>query len=161
MMKTLKEFFKKRKYVAVIYNEESQKLLREWCNDNGFDLTRTYGGDIQDETDFDFHTTIFYTTNEVYLRNEAYPIQPPEKVSITGIKMLGENKDIPVLSVSSKGIDNLRKYYEGLGLEDQWDEYIPHISVSYVRKKVDTSNITLPDFDVYFDKVVVKDAKIF
>lgn len=70
-MKTLREFMKKRKYVAVIYNDESQKLLRDWCNDNGFDLSYTYSGNRQEDEEFDFHTTVFYTSNEVYLRNEG------------------------------------------------------------------------------------------
>lgn len=75
--------------------------------------------------------------------------------------MLGENKDIPVLTIKSEGLYNLRKYYEGLGLEDQWDEYIPHISVSYKRGPIDENNIVLPDFDVYFEKVVVEDGSEF
>ena len=157
-MKGFKDFMKKRKYVAVQYDQKSQELLRKWCKKNGFDLTYKYSGARQKEEDFDFHTTIFYTNNEVYLRNENHPINSPGKVKITGIKMLGFNNDIPVFTIESEDIANLRSYYEGLGLEDQWDEYIPHISVCYDRKPVDINNIKIPDFDLYFDEVVVEDG---
>lgn len=160
-MKGFRDFMKKKKYVAVQYDDRSQKLLRQWCNDNGFDLTYKYSGERQKEEDFDFHTTIFFTNNEVYLRNEKHPINPPGKVKITGMKMLGMNKDIPVFTIESDDILSLRNYYEGLGLEDQWDEYTPHISVCYSGKPVDIKNVNMPDFDVYFDEVVIEDGKEF
>jgi len=158
-MKTLKEFMMKRKYIAVKYDDESQRKLREWAESNGFDLSVKYNGDEQDPEDFDFHTTIFYSTNEVKRRNENTSLDPTE-VSITGIKFLGENEDIPVLTISaSDGILNLRKYYEGLGLEDQWPEYQPHISVSYSKSPVDVKKIEMPTFRPKFNKVTIKDIE--
>jgi 2'-5' RNA ligase len=158
-MKTFKEFITKRKYISVQYNKESQKNLRDWAQKNGFDLSVKYNGVSQDPKDFDFHTTIFYTTNEVHLRNESCRLDPTE-VTITGIKFLGENKDIPVLTIeSSGGIINLRKYYESLGLEDQWPSYQPHISLSYAKEKRNVKDIVLPDFKPVFDKVIIDDIK--
>ena len=158
-MKTLKEFMSKRKYVAVIYDDESQKKLREWAETNGFDLSINYNDEKQDPKDFDFHTTIFYTTNEVRLKNESARFDPTE-VDITGIKFLGENKDIPVLTILPAGdIINLRKYYASLGLEDQWQNYQPHISLSYAKKQMDTSKIKLPDFRPKFNKIVIRDIE--
>jgi len=158
-MKTLKEFMSKRKYVAVQYDDESQKKLREWAINNGFDLGIKYNGEEQDPEDFDFHTTIFFTTNEVLLRNQEIE-QTPTEVIVTGIKFLGENEDIPVLSVSmSGGIEQLRKYYEDLGLKDQWPSYQPHISLSYAKKQVDTTDMKLPDFRPKFDRIVIKDIE--
>lgn len=158
-MKTLKEFMAKRKYVAVQYDEESQKKLRDWAESNGFDLSVKYNGEDQDPQDFDFHTTIFFTTNEVNLRNAEIK-QSPTEVLITGIKFLGENEDIPVLTVSvSGGIKYLRKYYEDLGLEDQWPSYQPHISLSYAKQKVDVENIKLPIFRPKYDRLVIKDIE--
>ena len=158
-MKTLKEFMSKRKYVAVIYDDESQKKLREWAETNGFDLSIKYNDEKQDPKDFDFHTTIFYTTNEVRLKNESARLDPTE-VDITGIKFLGEDEDIPVLTISPSGdIINLRKYYAGLGLEDQWPNYQPHISVSYAKNQIDTDKIKLPDFKPKFNKIVIRDIE--
>lgn len=160
-MKRFKDFMKKKKYVAVQYDEKSQKLLRQWCKDNGFDLTYKYSGERQKEEDFDFHTTIFFTNNEIYLKNETQTITPPGMVKITGIKMLGINKDVPVFTIESKDIMKLRNYYEGLGLEDQWEEYIPHISVCYGKNSVNIDDVRIPDFNVYFDQIVVEDVKEF
>lgn len=158
-MKTFKDFVAKRKYISVQYDEESQKKLREWAKQNGFDLSAKYDGSKQDPKDFDFHTTIFYSANEVNLINKKIKHEPTE-VSIIGIKFLGENKDIPVLTVSvSGGIKDLRQHYENLGLEDQWPDFIPHISVSYAKKPVDIEKIELPTFKPKYDKVIITDVK--
>lgn len=158
-MKTLKEFRAKRKYVAVQYDDESQKQLRDWAEENGFDLSIKYNGEEQDPKDFDFHTTIFFSTNEVDLRNREIK-QTPTEVIITGMKFLGENEDIPVLTVSvSGGIKYLRQHYEDLGLEDQWPTYQPHISVSYAKKPIDINKIKLPTFRPKYDRVVIKDVE--
>jgi 2'-5' RNA ligase len=158
-MKTLKEFISSKKYISVQYDVKSQRKLRNWAEENGFDLSIDYNGNEQDPKDFDFHTTIFYTTNEVKLRNKSIQLDPTD-VTITGIKFLGENEDIPVLTVSvSGGIKDLRQYYEDLGLEDQWPTYQPHISVSYAKQLMDIKKIKLPTFRPVFDRVVIKDIE--
>lgn len=158
-MKTLKEFMMRRKYIAVTYRRKSQQKLREWAMANGFDLSVKYNDEKQDPTDFDFHTTIFYSTNEINLRNRVIPKKPTE-VTITGIKFLGTDNDVPVLTVSaSGGIKELRQYYEDLGLEDQWPSYQPHISLSYAKKQVDISDMKLPDFKPTYDRVEIKDIE--
>lgn len=158
-MKTLKEFMAKRKYVAVVYDDISQKKLRKWATDNGFDLTTKFDGEKQEPEDFDFHTTIFYSTNEANLRHGILK-ETPTEVIITGIKFLGENKDIPVLSLSlSGGLKDIREHFEGLGLEDEWPTYKPHISLSYAKKQIDVSNIKIPDFRPKFDKIKIRDIE--
>lgn len=158
-MKTLKEFMAKRKYVAVQYDKESQDKLRDWATKNGFDLSVKYNGDKQDPKEFDFHTTIFYSTNEINLKNKEQKVKPTE-VTITGIKFLGEDKDVPVLSVAvSGGIKDLRQQFEDLGLEDQWPSYLPHISLSYAKKQIDTSKMKLPDFKPKYDKLTIEDIE--
>lgn len=158
-MKTLKEFMAKRKYVAVKYDNESQRKLRDWAKSNGFDLTKNYDGADQDEKDFDFHTTVFYSTNEVNLKNKIIKLQPTE-VTISKIKFLGEDKDVPVLAIEvTDGIKELREYFEELGLEDKWPSYQPHISLSYAREKRDVSDIELPDFKPKYDRLVIEDIK--
>jgi 2'-5' RNA ligase len=158
-VKTLKEFMAKRKYVAIQYNKESQDKLRDWATKNGFDLSVKYNGDEQNPKEFDFHTTIFYSTNEVNLKNKEQKVKPTE-VTITGIKFLGEDKDVPVLSVAvSDGIKDLRQQFEDLGLEDQWPSYQPHISLSYAKKQIDTSKMKLPDFKPKYDKLTIEDIE--
>lgn len=158
-MKTLKEFTAKRKYVSVIYDKESQQKLRDWATENGFDLTKSYDDSDQDPKDFEFHTTIFFTTNEVNLKNKITR-QKPTEVTIQGIKFLGENEDISVLKLELSGsIKELREHYESLGLEDQWPSYQPHISLSYAKEKRDVSKIKLPTFKPKYDTIAISDIK--
>lgn len=158
-MKTLKEFIAKRKYVAVTYDKESQNKLREWAIENGFDLTKSYSGKDQDPKDFEFHTTIFYTTNEVNLKNKTSK-QKPTEVTVQGIKFLGENEDIPVLKLELSGnLKELREHYEVLGLEDQWPSYQPHISLSYAKEKRDVNKIKLPTFTPKYDTIAISDIE--
>jgi 2'-5' RNA ligase len=158
-MKTLKEFIAKRKCVSVQYDKESQNKLREWAVKNGFNLSLNYDGVEQDPKEFDFHTTVFYSTNEINLRNKSVKI-PAAEVTITKIKFLGENEDIPVLAIEpTEGIKELREYFESLGLEDKWPSYQPHISLSYAKEQKDTSEIKLPDFKPKYDTLIIEDIK--
>ena len=149
----------KRKYVSVQYDKESQDKLRDWATKNRFDLSAKYNGDKQDPKEFDFHTTVFYSTNESNIRNKEQNITPTE-VIITGIKFLGDDKDIPVFSIElSGGIKDLREQYESLGLEDKWPSYQPHISLSYAKEQRDVSDIELPDFKPKYDKLIIEDIE--
>lgn len=159
-MKIHEEIRTRRKYVAVQYDHNTQEKLRQWAIDNNFDLTKGYGEQEQDPKDFDFHTTIFYTSNEM----EDLPEEPGYKLiesySVTPMKfdLLGVEKDIPVIKLVPDGmIMDLRKTYEKVGMKDQWPEYLPHISLSYVRKPYDFSNISLPSFPMTFNKVKIED----
>ena len=158
-MKTLKEFMAKRKYVCVKYDKESQEKLRDWAEKNNFNLGLTYSGEEQDPKDFDFHTTIFYSTNEINLKNKTIKTKPTE-VTISKIKFLGDNEDIPVLVIAlTDEIQELRKHFEKLGLKDKWPDYQPHISLSYERIKRDVSDIKLPDFKPKYNMIIIEDIK--
>ena len=146
-----------KKYISVAYDGDTQSKLREWCKKNGFDLTNSYGGKDIPEKDFDFHTTIFYSNNPSNLVNQE--IYTGKLVSyITGFKLLGLEKDVPVLTVDSPDLRSIRRYYRSLGLTDNWPDWIPHVSLSYVKKEYDLSDVPLPDFDLYFEKLVVDDV---
>lgn len=158
-MKGLKEFMSKRKCVSVRYDKESQEKLREWAIQNNFDLSLTYGGEKQDVKDFDFHTTVFYSTNESILKNKIIKLKPTE-VTVSKIKFLGDDEDIPVFAIELTGeIEKLRKHFEKLGLEDKWPVYQPHISLSYAREKINTDNIQMPNFKPRYDTLIIEDIK--
>lgn len=158
-MKSLKEFMAKRKYVSVQYDKESQDKLRDWATKNGFNLAVKYNGEEQDPKEFDFHTTVFYSTNEANIRNKTSNLRPTE-VTITKLKFLGENQDIPVLAIEpTDGIKELREHFESLGLEDQWPSYQPHISLSYAKEQKDVSDIRVPDFKPKYDKLIIEDIE--
>ena len=159
-MKTFKEYMMEQattKYVAVQYDEATQRKLRDWAKKNGFDLTAKYDGSPQKEEDFDFHTTIFFTTSVHDLENRMITLAPGGEAKVVDITMLGDR--IPVLKVESPMIARLRKHYEEVhGMKDQYPEYIAHVSLSYSKKLPDMSNIKLPDFPLTFNQVKIDDA---
>jgi 2'-5' RNA ligase len=159
-MKTFRHFVEQknqsRKYVAIVYDDETQKKMREWCHKNGFDLTKKYNGEDQAPEDFDFHTTVFYSVNEVSMKNKELRLTHGEAFP-RSFKLLGENKDIPVLVVSSSDLNALRNIFEHEGLKDKWADYVPHISLSYVRKDYDLSGLKLPDFRMTFGVLKIED----
>lgn len=165
-MKTLNEYLQevtdnsKSKYIAVIYDSETQRNLKEYCEKYGFDLTVDYDGNRQQPEDFEFHSTIFFTTSKHILSNEIQQIDKKEVIP-TKIEYLGENYDIPVLKIKSDSIDELRKHYEDeYDMKDKWDEYKPHISLSYNTEiHPDPNKIPLPTFPIYFDKIKIDDGE--
>jgi 2'-5' RNA ligase len=159
-MKSFKTFIEEsasgRKYVSVIYDDETQIKLRNWCKENGFDLSKTYNAENQDPSDFKFHTTIFYSENESIMKNEILPLVHGEAFPLK-FKLLGDNQDIPVLLVSSGDLNDLRDEYERKGLKDKWPDFLPHISLSYVRKDYDLSGLKLPEFRMKFGELKIED----
>lgn len=149
----------KKKYVAVQYDEDTQIMLRNWCRKNGFSLTTKFDGTEQKEEDFDFHTTIFFTTSEHDLKNGLSDVDVSGKIKAVGFDLLGEDHDIPVLKVEGEGLRALRKRYEDMGMKDAWPDWKPHISLSYDRQNVpDVRRIKPPTFPISFDKIKIDDA---
>ena len=146
------------KYVSVIYNQDTQTKLRNWAKENGFDLSVDFDGKPQKPENFEFHTTIFYTTSKHDLKNQIVTI-PPNIAVPSSIIMIGVDSDIPVLKVKSNAILNIRNQYKKTyGMKDAWPEYLPHISVSYSKTIPDLTKAKLPTFDLVFDKLRVEDA---
>lgn len=164
-MKSLKQYIKEvsetssSKFVAAVYTDETQEKLREYCKKYGFDLTKNYSGNPQSAEDFEFHTTIFYTKSKHIIPNG---IQQKDRMEVipTELTYFGENYDIPVLKVKSDSLQWFRKHYEDeYNMEDAWDSYKPHISLSYNRNTPnDLSKIPLPDFPLYFDKIKIDEG---
>lgn len=151
-----------RKYVAIIYDLETQINMRNWCHDNGFDLSQGYGGVPQNPEDFEFHTTVFYPINEVDEPHEdpGYNLIETREVIPMKFGMLGENQDVPVLKLElCSTIAILRKKYEDMGMQDKWDNYVPHISLSYAKSPRDVSKLQFPNFKLKFNRVTVEDIK--
>jgi hypothetical protein len=58
-----------KKYIEFVYADSAQEFLRAYCVQHGFDLTVKYDNSEQEPADFDFHSTIFYSTTEHDIRN--------------------------------------------------------------------------------------------
>lgn len=148
-----------RVYVSLQCDSRTNSYLRDYCEDHGFNLSMRFDGTYQEPEEFDFHTTIFYTTSRHPNVNEADHGIGTRRARVTGFDLLGENRDIPVLKVDSPYIYGLRSTYESFhGFKDAWPSYTPHISLSYDRDMEYSSklDIGLPDFDIVYDRVVVQ-----
>lgn len=164
-MKTLKDYLveeenkQKEKYIAIEYNDETQDKLRNYCEQNGFDLTKTYSGNEQSPENFVFHTTIFYSITKHNIENTIKYFKESKAVTPVSFEMIGHESNIPVIRVMSDDLKSLRTHYETeYGMKDEWPEWKPHISLSYSRNNIpDTENIDLPDFPLYFNKLIIED----
>lgn len=145
-----------RKYVKVVYDCETQLKLRNWCIENGFNLDVNYSGFPQEIDDFEFHSTVIYSKNIVDgFENKIIEVNKT-KVKPVEFRLFGEEENIPVLIIESEHINSLHSWCEYHGLIDYWEDYIPHISLSYSPIK-DISNKKLPDFELYYDTIVIED----
>lgn len=151
----------KQKYVAVQYDGATQRKLRAWAKENGFDLTVNYNGESQPEEDFDFHTTIFHTETKHDIPNNVITLVPAGDAKVVDIMMLGEYNNIPVLKVESSAIQSIRKHFEDeYGMKDKWPEYKPHISLSYSKNLPDMAKVKLPTFPLKFNRIEINDVEI-
>ena len=154
-----------RRYIAVVYDDETQDRLRSWAEDNGFDLSFKFDGSKQSPDQFDFHTTVFYSeTTHPELDYGFYDLdeyigEHSGEARVVGFELLGQDNDIPVFKIESEQISKLRRYFEvNHHMEDKWPSFKPHVSVSYRRSpeyKVDN----LPDFPLTFQGFKIDEVK--
>ena len=157
-MKSFKDYLneKKKKFVAIYFTKETNNKLKTYAIENGFDLTVNYAGDKIPASGFDFHCTIFFSDNDSDLINGKFKVDG-YKARATGLKLLGVDKNIPVLSLNT-AFENIRDNFEKLGLRDQWPQWVPHVSLSYNKTDIPSiNNIKTPDFDIVAEYVIVKD----
>jgi hypothetical protein len=148
-----------RKYVSVIYDDNTQKALREWAISNNLDLTTRYSGTSQKVEDFEVHTTIYYSLNHIHMINRVSKLLPSEAF-FEGFDFLGYENDIPVMKIENIGvISQIREFFSGYGIVEEWPSFNPHISLSYARQQINLDTLTKPKFDLIFDRVVVEDIE--
>lgn len=145
-----------KKFVCLKFSSETNESLRQYAKSNGFNLSVNYNGKKQDEEDFDFHITVYYTWNRVKTPIFSERIEP-FTVSATKLDLLGKNKDIPVLKLKAEGdLKSIRDWFTNMGFKDSWPSWKPHVSLSYEKKKYDLSNIKLPDFPLTVTNLTVE-----
>lgn len=136
-----------RKYIEVQYNDETQSQLRAFCERHGFDLGVRFDKTRQDPEDFDFHSTIWFTTTEHQMNNvsqfvnvEAYP---------KNFTLFGDDQNILVIELDSEDLHAMR---EEIGAEfemkDMYPDYRPHITVCYAYEGDAPPNEILSELDV-------------
>jgi len=146
-----------KKYIEVLYSPVSQGYLMQYCLDNGFDITYKHSGRRCEPEDFTFHSTVWFTTNEAEISNGVTPLVIDDIIPV-GFALFGENQNVLVLEIESERLRKVREEFGELyGLEDEWPDFRPHISLSY-RYQGELPDVDLPDGDqLVVDNLRVKD----
>lgn len=147
----------RRKFVGLYFSKETESNLRSWSLDNGFDLTKSYSGKDITSIEWKFHTTVFFSTSRHDDMEGFFEIEP-FSVTPTGFELLGKDKNIPVMRLSTEGkLAALRKSYVKQGYKDEWPSYKAHISLSYAYDGFpEISSLKLPKFELIATRVKVE-----
>lgn len=139
-----------RKFVSLWLDDYSQKKMMNWASGLGFNTRIDYDGNPTDS--FDFHLTVFYTSNTSSITNDSIQL-PQTRIIPENFDLLGKALDIPVLKIEKTApLLFIRNHFESLGLEDEWPEWKPHVSLSYKYDGSPTiKGLPLPDFPIYVD----------
>lgn len=140
-----------RKYVSVILSDKTQKRMRAWCQENGFDISSGFDGN---PGEFNFHITIMCSMNETNFQNNQYMLSDVV-VEPKQLKYLGAREDIPVIEVSSPTLIFLNKMFQEFGMESSYPGYIPHVTVSYKYSEI--KGVKLPTFPLAFNQIAITD----
>jgi hypothetical protein len=133
-----------RKYLELEYSERSSLRLREFCQLNGFDLSVRWDGSLQDPAEFDFHTTVWYTSSEHELVNRSLPCSI--QVKPKNFALFGDENNVLVMEIDSPELIRLRERIgDQFDMVDSSPDYRPHITVCYSWDK-DLPDSGLLDF---------------
>jgi 2'-5' RNA ligase len=100
-----------------------------------------------------YHTTILYSRKPVPKAQEIIDSMDKIDLSVIGFKLFGSEDDLEiralVLELKAPQLINLHKKLISAGGTHDYDDYTPHLTVSYqVPKNLDLSTLKLPDFKV-------------
>ena len=151
-----------KKYIEVQYSAVSQGYLREYCLDNGFDITVSFSGKKIDPDNFDFHSTVWYTTSAHVIENYSEEVNIDD-IRPKGFALFGPDKNVLVLEIESDKLNEIRETIgDEYGMQDEYPEFRPHITLSYLYTDSDLPQIELPNADMLEATVLnVKNQKVF
>ncbi len=144
------------------FNEETNRNLRHSAEKAGFNLSRNFSGEVQDPANFDFHITVFATKEE----NHTFK-------SLPKVLLLKNPITIIPKTTGTIGIDNLtpcifceehprllkmRNIFEDFGYTFTFDDWKPHISLSYNTEWDDlNARLFIPEFPLIVDRIKLKE----
>lgn len=148
---------KARRVVTLRADWETQDKLRQWAQQQGFDLGWSYSGWPQHSSNFDFHVTIVASANKVAIDDGVRMIDPIT-VTPVGYEVMG--KGTPTIRVEADTkMRAIREFFVStFAIDPTYADWKPHISLSYKWDgQPDIVKITpaLPDFPLRFDLLMV------
>lgn len=106
-----------------------------------FDEIRSIFPDIKMQPADNLHITVSYSREDVVgLKSRKYEVEVTPKK----FELLGENKDVLVLVVESKELDDRHEEIKDMGATYDWGDYKAHLTITYDGKDIDTKNSKLP-----------------
>lgn len=119
-----------KKYIAVVYDQETQDCLRQFCEKYNFDLSTRFDKTKQDPKKFTFHSTVWWTTTEHQIENHDRPTYVIAKP--VSFELFGAGKNILVVELESPDLEQIRQQFgENYKMEDEWLSYRPHVTLCY------------------------------
>lgn len=150
----------KKKYIEVQYSALTQGYLREYCTTHGFDISTKFDGKKIDPDEFDFHSTVVFSSSEHIIDNSEMDVHV--MVYPKNFALFGEKQNILVLEIESPALLSLREYFVNeYDMQDEFPDYRPHISLSY-NYEGELPDVELPNADLLeADRLKIKDQKVF
>jgi len=122
-----------------VYN--SQDIL-EWAHSQGL---------VSTLEPWDFHVTVMYS-EEPFMWNRNEPPRDKEILMIRGgersIELFGEENNVVVLRIESAMLSERHQEIIAMGATPSYNEYRPHITITYKGQGVDVSQIVPYDGDI-------------
>ncbi len=146
-------------YFALYFNDETQNLLREFCQQCNINCAIDFEGK---SGGFTFHCTVIYSDNEILYDTDKfgiYNMEPPMQLKPIGFDVFGPDKNCLVLKLDNcRRLSNIRNRCESLGLTSKFPDFRPHATLSYTY--VDDGSFALhvlPKFPLVIDKIEVSE----
>lgn len=144
-----------KKFVALLPTENTKERLKRIGARLGLDSSVDYKGLPTD--DFEYHMTLMYSTDECDFPNFTYPTFHPIRVNGACLIKLGE-KASAIRTTYSERLKILRnQIIHNMKLTHAYDDFVPHVSLSYVPNDEVEYPVPLWYCPLWFDRVVVKE----
>lgn len=145
------------KYIELQYSADTQAYLRAYCEANGFDLSVKFDKTTQDPAEFDFHSTVIFSSTSHSIPNRTYTAFIP--ATAKNFALFGENKNILVIEIDSPELVKIHDYFmKKYNIQEQFEIYRPHVTLCY-NYSGDLPQVSLPDQQLVGDVIRIKRQK--
>lgn len=158
----LKTPLQNRKFICLKTSPLTTKNLRDFCLKNDIDISKDFDGKSIAPTDFMFHYTVFYSSNKpnIILPETVAEIKKFSTYSL-GFQILGKENNCLTLNLmkTPKLLSYRNRFEKYYGLEDEWPEHKPHLTLTYNYDNRNIEELILPIFPIEFSILKIEDIK--
>ena len=143
-------FYQNGVYISLNLTEQSKKEIRKWQ-----EKYLKYGGNKFNE---ELHVTLIYSKEkyEKEIESDIYTIP----TTVIGYDKFGDNKECLVAKLKSEELLIKHKtLMDKYGFIYDYDEYQPHVTLSYNAEDIDINALPLIDFTIELEDETIKSIK--